>query len=80
MKLGEFFQRFRDDHEIGRDIAEDRMEAYYDNGLEVGRLVHDRPSTREHGELLNDDNAVSARDWFRRRAQAERAKSSTQDR
>ena len=64
--LTDFFTRFRDDQEIGRDITDQRLEVYYDNGQEVGRVVQDRRSTRSQAELLDADNAGMARHWFER--------------
>jgi hypothetical protein len=62
----EFFTRFRDDQEIGRDITDTKLEVYYDNGHAVGRVVQDRGSTRSHAELLHGEHADAARDWCRR--------------
>jgi hypothetical protein len=66
MKLAEFFQRFRDDQEIGRTITDDKLDVYYDNGQDVGRWVQDRRSQRSEAELLDDENAVTARHWYDR--------------
>jgi hypothetical protein len=66
MKLADFFRQFRDDQEIGRDITDERLEVYYDNGQAVGRVVQDGRSTRSHAELLDREHADTARDWCRR--------------
>jgi hypothetical protein len=39
MKAAEFFTRFRDDREIGRDITDATLQVYYDNGRDIGRCV-----------------------------------------
>jgi hypothetical protein len=80
MKLAAFFQRFRDDQEIGRDITDRTLEVYYDNGTDVGRVVQDRRSTRSHAELLDPDSAVTARHWCKRQSVTERSTRSPRDR
>lgn len=52
MKLAHFFQRFRDNQEIGRTPTDHTLDVYYDNGQDVGRIVQDRPSTRCVAETL----------------------------
>jgi hypothetical protein len=47
--------------EIGRDITDSRLEVYYDNGKEVGRVVEDRPSTQCHAEIFTPSEAHIAR-------------------
>ena len=66
MKLADFFQRFRDDQEIGRDFTDAKLEVYYDNGQDVGRTVQDRRSGLAEPEILDEENAAAARDWCRR--------------
>ncbi len=72
MKVADFFQRFRDDQEIGRDITDTNLEIYYDNGQDVGRIVQDRRSTHSQADLLDEENAVTARHTFRERQQRAR--------
>lgn len=52
MKLADFFRRFRDDQEIGRDTTDEKLEVYYDNGQAVGRIVQNRRTTHAKAELL----------------------------
>jgi hypothetical protein len=66
MKLADFFQRFRDEQEIGRDSTDERLEVYYDNGQDVGRVVEHRPSTRCVADILTPDSAAIARHWCER--------------
>jgi hypothetical protein len=63
MTLADFFQRFRDNQEIGRDSTAERLAVYYDNGQDVGRVVEHRPSTRCVAEILTPENALIARHW-----------------
>ena len=66
MNTAQFFQRFRDDQEIGRDHTDATLEVYFDNGTDVGRIVEHRPTTRCQSEILTPDNAAVARHWFER--------------
>jgi hypothetical protein len=62
----EFARSFRDDHEMGRDITDTTLTAYFENGQHVARIVEDRRSTRSHPERLDPEDAAAARHWFAR--------------
>ena len=61
---GQFFKRFSDSQEIGRDITDSRLSVFYDNGREVGCWREDRRTTIGMGEVLGEKDAELARDWF----------------
>jgi len=61
---GEFFKRFSDSQEIGRDITDSRLSVFYDNGREVGCWREDRRTTIGKGEVLSEKDAELARYWF----------------
>ena len=66
MTAADFFTRFRDDQEIGRDITDTKLEVYYDNGQDIGRWVQNRRMTLSQYDLIPDDHAAAAKDWCKR--------------
>ena len=67
MDYGAFVRRFREDQEIGRDLTDDELVVYCDNGTDVGAWRVNRRTTCGRGEILSPDNAEMARCWFRNR-------------
>ena len=52
MHSGEFFKRFADRQEIGRDITDTHLSVFYDNGGEVGLWREERATTIGTGSVL----------------------------
>ena len=80
MNLADFFHRFRDDQEIGRDSTGHRFEVCYDNGQDVGRILQNRRTFPSHAELLYPDNGAAARHSCIHHRQGERSTPSPRDR
>jgi hypothetical protein len=76
----DFFQRFRDDQEIGRDITEESLDIYFDNALHVGPIVQNRRNTASQAELLDPDYATTVRDCCNHHRTPEHSKRSARDR
>ncbi len=70
MHSGEFFARFADRHEIGRDVTDTHLSVFYDNGAEVGLWREERATTIGAGSVLAPPDAEMARAWFARNAPA----------
>jgi hypothetical protein len=62
----DFVRRFPENKEIGRDINDEEVVVYCDNGTEVGTWRQNRRTTEGRGEVLSHDNADMARYWFRK--------------
>jgi len=63
--IGEdFFKRFSDSQEIGREISDSHLSVFYDNGREVGCWREERRTTIGKGEALSEKDAELARYWF----------------
>lgn len=73
MTAADFFTRFADDQEIGRDITADRMDVYYDNGQHVGHVVQNRRTMLSQYDLIPDDHIAAAKDWCTRLRQRDAA-------
>ena len=71
MQSGEFFKRFTDHQEIGRDITDAHLSVFYDNGREVGLWREERATTIGAGSVLAPHDAEMARNWFSRPGQPE---------
>ena len=69
MQSGEFFERFVDRQEIGRDITETHLSVFYDNGRDVGMWREERATTVGAGSVLAPDDAAMARYWCSRDVQ-----------
>ena len=65
MQSADFFKRFADHQEIGRDITDNHLYVFYDNGAEVGLWREDRPTTIGAGSVLGPEDAEMARYWFK---------------
>ena len=74
MQSGEFFKRFADHQEIGRDITDAHLSVFYDNGREVGLWREERATTIGAGSVLAPQDAAMARYWFSQAGQSERAR------
>ena len=66
MIAGEFFKRFSDAQEIGRDSTDSHLSVFYDNGREVGCWREERRTTIGKGEILSEKDAELARFWFQK--------------
>ncbi len=64
MQSGDFFKRFADDQEIGRDITDTHVSVFYDNGRDVGMWREERATTVGAGSVLGPDDADMARYWY----------------
>ncbi len=62
----DFVVRFPEDTEIGRDVTEGEVAVYCDNGRDVGVWRSNRRTTVGEGEVLSFEQALEARDYFRR--------------
>jgi hypothetical protein len=62
-----FFDRFPETTEIGRDITDEEVRVYYDNGSHVGEARQHRGTTVTTYDVLFPADADCARDWFRRK-------------
>jgi len=67
VKYTEFVRRFPEDKEIGRDITEDEVVVFSDNGTDVGAWRMNRRTTEGQGEVLSPNDAEMARHWYRNR-------------
>ena len=65
MDFAEFVQRFSQQQEIGRELTEDQLSIFFDNGVDVGLWREDRRTTVGRGEVLGEETALMARFWFR---------------
>jgi hypothetical protein len=63
---GDFFNRFSDAQEIGRDTTDSHLSVFYDNGREVGCWREERRTTTGNGEILSEKDAELARFWFQK--------------
>jgi len=63
MRSADFFKRFADHHEIGRDITDAELSVFYDNGRDVGLWREQRSTTIGQGEVLSEQDADAARYW-----------------
>lgn len=76
MDFTEFVQRFSEQQEIGRDLTDDQLSIFFDNGEEVGLWREDRRTTIGCGEVLGVEAAEMARFWFRKvKAERDRRRS-----
>ncbi len=64
MNFTEFAERFSEHQEIGRDLTDDQLSIFFDNGQDVGLWREDRRTTIGHGEVLGTQAAAMARHWF----------------
>ena len=67
MDFTEFVRQFNEQQEIGRDLTDDELSIFFDNGDEVGLWREDRRTTIGHGEVLGIQAAEMARFWFRKK-------------
>jgi len=67
MNFAEFALRFSEQQEIGRDLTDDQLSIFFDNGHEVGLWREDRRTTIGLGEVLGFEAAAMARFWFRKK-------------
>jgi hypothetical protein len=76
MDFTEFVQRFSEQQEIGRDLTDDQLSIFFDNGREVGLWREDRRTTIGRGEVLGAEAAELARFWFaKQKAERDRSRS-----
>ena len=75
MQSGEFFRRFSQDQEIGRDITDSHLSIFYDNGREIGCWREERRSTVGQGQVLGEEDADNARHWCELAAQTREGRS-----
>jgi hypothetical protein len=75
MDSSEFFQRFADRQEVGRDLTDTHLSVFYDNGREVGCWREERRTTIGQGEILSEENADIARHWFKQVARGRQGRS-----
>ena len=76
MDFTEFVQRFSEQQEIGRDLTDDQLSIFFDNGHEVGLWREDRRTTIGGGEVLGIHAAEMARFWFgKQKAERDRDRS-----
>lgn len=68
MHAGEFFKRFAEHQEIGRDLTDTHLSVFYDNGGEVGLWRMERSTTIGQGEVLGEEDAGNARHWCKQSA------------
>ena len=71
----EFFNRFSDAQEIGRDITDSHVSVFYDNGRQVGCWREERRTTIGKGEIVTGENADIARHWFKQVARGRQGRS-----
>ena len=64
MDSAEFFRRFDDSQEIGRDITDTELSVFYDNGQEVGLWRENRATTVGNGSVLAPQESERARNWY----------------
>ena len=72
MRSAEFFKRFAHRQEIGRDVTDDHVSVFYDNGVEVGLWREERRTTVGAGSVLSPRDAEMARHWYGENARKER--------
>lgn len=63
MNYTEFVRRFPEDMEIGRDITDEELVVFVDNGAHVGAWRMNRRTTVGRGEILSPAEAIMARHW-----------------
>jgi hypothetical protein len=62
----QFSALFPEGSEIGRELTDDELLIYHDNGAECGIWRHDRRSTVGRGEILDQDKSACCRAWCKR--------------
>jgi hypothetical protein len=77
MDSTDFFKRFADHQEVGRDVNDSHLSVFYDNGSEVGLWHEDRATTIGTGSVLSQGDADIARQWFARDVQRDAANVAT---
>ena len=65
MRYAEFARRFRDHQEMGREVTENHLLVFYDNGKDVGVWREDGQTTLGSGVVLDREDADLSRYWFR---------------
>lgn len=66
MNIAEFERRFPKSTLIGTDVRPEHYLKFYDNGAEVGVWRYNRRTTVAAGEVLGEEEAAAARQYFAR--------------